>query len=120
MSFLIRSTAAITPPEEPPARIASLMTSQRQPVTHSRSLTCTHSSMSVRSQAGSQPWNHPLGLDVAEDQAAERIDRDHPGLQAMVSDVLAAATNRAAGARGDEQIVDHPAECRVDLPHGGL
>src|SRR5207237_9635761 len=51
-------------------------------------------------------WNEPLGRLAAESHAAVSIDREDPGAQVVIPNVLGAASERAAAPRGDEGAVD--------------
>src|SRR5947208_10518101 len=54
------------------------------------------------------PWNEPLGRLAAENHAAVSIDREDPGAQVVIPNVLGAAPERAARAGGHEEVVDPP------------
>src|SRR6266513_3630657 len=51
-------------------------------------------------------WNEPLGRLSAENHAAVSIDREDPGAQVMIPNVLGAASERAARAGRHAEAVD--------------
>ena len=69
-----------------------------------------------RPDAGPQPGDQPragVGVETGEDAAADRVHGDDPDRQPAIPYVFAAATQSAAGAGGDEQVV----ELAVELAH---
>src|SRR6202043_4084359 len=62
-----------------------------------------------RPDAGPQPGDQPragVGVETGEDAAADRVHGDDPDRQPAIPYVFAAATQSAAGAGGDEQVVE--------------
>ena len=64
----------------------------------------------------SEPGDEASRAPVVEDQAADHIDGDHAGRQAVVAYLLGASADRAGGARrNDEQDVDPALQRRRHL-----
>src|SRR5262249_27430038 len=120
---LTRSTAARTPPDDPPARMASVETRRRHPTTQSRSETRTHSSArSERKSSGrleapgrGRGW---VGARPPKSPAPAAPARKARGGRGVFFAAPAPPAARPARAGAQKKTPPPPLQLRGDLVHG--